>query len=257
MIDRPRERGHERAKGQAGPLRDLHEGLHRARARSIAIGRSLKEYLILRLPRGSAECSARRLDAYFYVVLTNAPGEDAYPIAATTFVLMHKQPKFPDRSANRHRLCSLVIRKRKVPGRNAQLRCAATRLDPANRGVLAAMLGSVQNFGISHRQALTLRVILVVARIATPAPYASIPIAEGCDADNRAVFRCRYRAAISPTALCRAAGQVRGSDPRISRNPSNVRLWTACGRQRCECHPAYVPQFEGILIDRPRFVGDV
>ncbi|MGY4480566.1 phosphate ABC transporter substrate-binding protein PstS [Bradyrhizobium sp. USDA 3364] len=35
----------------------------------------------------------------FYLVLTNAPGEDAYPITATTFVLMHKQPKSPDRSA--------------------------------------------------------------------------------------------------------------------------------------------------------------
>src|SRR5215468_440297 len=35
----------------------------------------------------------------FYLVLTNAPGEDAYPITATTFVLMHKQPKNPDRSA--------------------------------------------------------------------------------------------------------------------------------------------------------------
>ena len=35
----------------------------------------------------------------FFLVLTNAPGEDAYPITATTFVLMHKQPKFPDRSA--------------------------------------------------------------------------------------------------------------------------------------------------------------
>ncbi|WP_429027631.1 phosphate ABC transporter substrate-binding protein PstS [Bradyrhizobium sp. I1.14.4] len=35
----------------------------------------------------------------FNLVLTNAPGEDAYPITATTFVLMHKQPKSPDRSA--------------------------------------------------------------------------------------------------------------------------------------------------------------
>ncbi|GLR86803.1 phosphate ABC transporter substrate-binding protein PstS [Bradyrhizobium iriomotense] len=34
----------------------------------------------------------------FYLVLTNAPGEDAYPITATTFVLMHKQPKSQDRS---------------------------------------------------------------------------------------------------------------------------------------------------------------
>ena len=35
----------------------------------------------------------------FNLVLTNAPGEDAYPITATTFVLMHKQPKSPDGSA--------------------------------------------------------------------------------------------------------------------------------------------------------------
>jgi phosphate transport system substrate-binding protein len=35
----------------------------------------------------------------FCLVLTDAPGEDAYPITATTFVLMHKQPKSRDRSA--------------------------------------------------------------------------------------------------------------------------------------------------------------
>ena len=35
----------------------------------------------------------------FHLILTNAPGEDAYPITATTFVLMHKQPKSPERSA--------------------------------------------------------------------------------------------------------------------------------------------------------------
>ena len=29
----------------------------------------------------------------FYLVMTNAPGANSYPIAATTFVLMHKQPK--------------------------------------------------------------------------------------------------------------------------------------------------------------------
>jgi phosphate transport system substrate-binding protein len=34
----------------------------------------------------------------FYLVLTNAPGKDAYPITATTFALMHKQPKSPERS---------------------------------------------------------------------------------------------------------------------------------------------------------------
>ncbi|MBB4423268.1 phosphate transport system substrate-binding protein [Bradyrhizobium sp. CIR48] len=35
----------------------------------------------------------------FHLVLTDAPGEDAYPITATTFVLMPKAPKSPERSA--------------------------------------------------------------------------------------------------------------------------------------------------------------
>ncbi|HEY5209943.1 MAG TPA: phosphate ABC transporter substrate-binding protein PstS [Stellaceae bacterium] len=34
----------------------------------------------------------------FYLVMTNAPGADAYPIAATSFILMHKQPKNAARS---------------------------------------------------------------------------------------------------------------------------------------------------------------
>lgn len=35
----------------------------------------------------------------FHLVLTDAPGEDAYPITATTFVLMPKAPKSQERSA--------------------------------------------------------------------------------------------------------------------------------------------------------------
>jgi len=34
----------------------------------------------------------------FFLVMTNAPGTNAYPITATTFVLMHKQPKNPAQS---------------------------------------------------------------------------------------------------------------------------------------------------------------
>jgi phosphate transport system substrate-binding protein len=34
----------------------------------------------------------------FNLILTNAPGEDAYPITATTFVLMYKRPHSPQRS---------------------------------------------------------------------------------------------------------------------------------------------------------------
>jgi len=37
-------------------------------------------------------------DKDFHLVLTNAPGEDAYPITATTFVVMPKQPKSPEKS---------------------------------------------------------------------------------------------------------------------------------------------------------------
>lgn len=35
----------------------------------------------------------------FHLVLTDAPGDDAYPITATTFVVMKRQPKSPERMA--------------------------------------------------------------------------------------------------------------------------------------------------------------
>lgn len=38
-------------------------------------------------------------DRDFHLVLTNAPGEDAYPITATTFIVMSKRPASPERSA--------------------------------------------------------------------------------------------------------------------------------------------------------------
>src|SRR5205823_6422575 len=34
----------------------------------------------------------------FFLVMTNAPAADAYPITATTFILMHKQPRDKSRS---------------------------------------------------------------------------------------------------------------------------------------------------------------
>lgn len=34
----------------------------------------------------------------FFLVMTDAPGDDAYPITATAFILMYKQPKNPERS---------------------------------------------------------------------------------------------------------------------------------------------------------------
>ena len=42
----------------------------------------------------AAAASAKWGDAQdFYLIMTDAPGEDAYPIAATVFILMYKQPK--------------------------------------------------------------------------------------------------------------------------------------------------------------------
>ena len=35
----------------------------------------------------------------FFLILTDAPGDSAYPITATTFVLMYKQPKSPESTA--------------------------------------------------------------------------------------------------------------------------------------------------------------
>jgi len=34
----------------------------------------------------------------FYLVMTDSPGDDAYPIAATAFILMHKDSKSPTRT---------------------------------------------------------------------------------------------------------------------------------------------------------------
>ena len=35
----------------------------------------------------------------FFLIMTDAPGANAYPITATTFVLMYKQPKSPESTA--------------------------------------------------------------------------------------------------------------------------------------------------------------
>lgn len=42
----------------------------------------------------AAAASANWGDAKdFYLIMTDAPGEDAYPVAATVFIIMYKQPK--------------------------------------------------------------------------------------------------------------------------------------------------------------------
>ncbi|MDI3565893.1 phosphate ABC transporter substrate-binding protein PstS [Bradyrhizobium sp. Arg816] len=49
--------------------------------------------------QAAASSADWRAEKGFHLVLTNAPGEDAYPITATTFVLMPKAPKSEERSA--------------------------------------------------------------------------------------------------------------------------------------------------------------
>ena len=43
--------------------------------------------------------------------MTNAPGADSYPITASTFVLMHKQPKAPNRNASARKFFSWALMK--------------------------------------------------------------------------------------------------------------------------------------------------
>ncbi len=47
----------------------------------------------------------------FYLVMTNAPGADSYPITATVFVLMYKQPKNPAGSASARKFFGWALAK--------------------------------------------------------------------------------------------------------------------------------------------------
>jgi phosphate transport system substrate-binding protein len=49
--------------------------------------------------QAAASSADWKVEKDFHLVLTNAPGEDAYPITATTFVVMPRKPKSPERSA--------------------------------------------------------------------------------------------------------------------------------------------------------------
>jgi ABC-type phosphate transport system substrate-binding protein len=72
----------------------------------------------------------------FYLVMTNAPGEQAWPITATNFILMYKQPK--NAAARRTpRTSSPGRTQRRRAGHEARLRAAARRPGQADRGVLA------------------------------------------------------------------------------------------------------------------------
>ena len=61
----------------------------------------------------------------FNLIMTNAPGAEAWPITATTWVIMYKQPKNAEHSKVRVRLLQVVLRKWPAGGRRAGLRAAA------------------------------------------------------------------------------------------------------------------------------------
>ena len=63
----------------------------------------------------------------FYLVMTNAPGEQAWPITATNFILMYKQPKDAP-GQGREGLLRLGLRQRRCAGQGARLRAAADAL---------------------------------------------------------------------------------------------------------------------------------
>ena len=63
----------------------------------------------------------------FYLIMTDAPGEDAYPIAATVFVLMYKNPKEPPRSKQAFEFFRWALEPRRKTGQRTRLRSAPSR----------------------------------------------------------------------------------------------------------------------------------
>ena len=85
----------------------------------------------------AAAASADWADAKdFYLVMTNAPGENSWPITATNFILMYKQPKNAASAKQRQGILPLGLRQRRRPGQEARLRAAAGRAGQADRGLL-------------------------------------------------------------------------------------------------------------------------
>ncbi len=64
----------------------------------------------------------------FNLVMTNAPGAQAYPIAASTFILLPKQPKDKAKSDAADRLLQICAREGPGAGEQARLRPAAADL---------------------------------------------------------------------------------------------------------------------------------
>lgn len=57
------------------------------------VGPSLESF------KAAAASADWRGEENFFLIMTNAPGEQSYPITAAVFILMYKQPKSPERAA--------------------------------------------------------------------------------------------------------------------------------------------------------------
>ena len=105
----------------------------------------------------AAAASAKWGDAQdFYLIMTDASAEDAYPIAATVFILMYKQPK--DATPNKYRdgFLQVGVREWAARGDFARLRSFPGKCSPANRKLLEGAVCGIEGLIIrSLSQTLT------------------------------------------------------------------------------------------------------
>ena len=72
----------------------------------------------------------------FYLVMTNAPGANSWPITATNFILMYRAPKTRGQRQEGPGVLPLGLRERRCAGQGARLRAAAPGAGEADRDLL-------------------------------------------------------------------------------------------------------------------------
>ena len=63
----------------------------------------------------------------FYQIITDSPGKTSWPIAATSFILLHTKQDKPQNAAGGAQVLRLVVQERPEDGGGARLRAAARR----------------------------------------------------------------------------------------------------------------------------------
>ena len=93
----------------------------------------------------------------FYLIMTDAPGDDAYPIAATVFIIMYKQPKDAARTNTAIDFFKWAIRERTEPSRSPQLRAASGIPRETDRAILEGSVRGPQGLVPWQNQRQSLR----------------------------------------------------------------------------------------------------